>query len=179
MTANARLPRGATVFGGVTTERQAANLCQVDNPNSRRFCYTVPPFRTLVKLAGTSPLPYGFQISGAFQAKPGLNNSAQSKGATYNVTSAIAGVPLTGGIPIAVQLIQPNTLYPDYQNVLDLRIQKNFRWRRVRFQPHADIFNVFNSNTVVQINETYGPLYDQPQLILQALYVRFGVQMDF
>ena len=163
----------------MTTERLAADLCEVDNPNQRRFCSTVPPFRTLVKLAGTSPLPFGFQLSGAFQAKPGLNNSAVSQGATYNVTSAIAGVPLTGGVPIAVQLIKPNTVFPDYQNVLDLRIQRTFRIGRARVQAHADIFNVFNSNTLVQVNETYGPLYGQPQIILQARYVRLGVQLDF
>jgi len=46
-------------------------------------------------------------------------------------------------------------------------------------QPHADIFNVFNSNTVVQVNEAYGPLYGQPQVILQARYLRLGVQLDF
>jgi hypothetical protein len=54
---------------------------QVDDPNQRRFCDLVPSFRTLVKVSGTSALPYGVQLSATFQAKPGLNNSGQSMAA--------------------------------------------------------------------------------------------------
>jgi hypothetical protein len=179
VTGNVRLPRGGYLFGGVTTQRLAIDSCEVDNPNARRFCSTVPPFRTLLKVSGMYPLPYAVQISGSFQAKPGLNSSGRSIGATYNVTSAIAGVPLTGGGSIAVQLIEPETLYPDYQNQLDLRVTRTFRFGRVQARPLVDIYNVLNVGTIVQVNETWGPLYGRPQLIMQARYVRFGAQIDF
>jgi hypothetical protein len=174
-----RLSRGGYVFGGVTTERLASDACQVDNPNDRRFCATVPPFRTLTKLSAMYQLPYDLQVSGTFQAKPGLNSSGRSIGATYNVTSAIAGVPLTGGGSIAVQLIEPNTRYPDYQTWLDVRVMRLFRLGRVRARALVDLYNVFNAGTIVQINETWGPLYGRPQLIMQPRYARFGTQIDF
>jgi len=179
LTGDARLPNGAIIFGGVTTERTTTTTCEVDDPNQRRFCHTVPPFRTLVKASATYPLPYDVQVSASLLAKPGLNSSGRSVGATYNVTSAIAGVPLTGGGSIAVQLIEPNTIFPDYQNLLDLRIMRSFRIGQARVRALVDIYNVFNVSTIVQTNETWGPLYGRPQLILQARYLRFGTQIDF
>lgn len=179
ITANARLPRGAYLFGGVTTQRLAINSCDVDNPNARRFCATVPLFRTLVKFSAMHPLPYDIQLSGTFQAKPGLNSSGRSVGATYNVTSAIAGVPLTGGGSIAVQLLRPDTVFPDYQNQLDLRVTRMFRVGQARVKALVDIYNVLNVGTIVQVNETWGPLYGRPQLIMRARYMRFGTQIDF
>jgi hypothetical protein len=70
-------------------------------------------------------------------------------------------------------------VFPAYQNVLDLRVQRTFRVGRTRIQPMADLYNVTNANTLVQVNETYGPLYGRPQVILQARYLRLGFQVDF
>jgi hypothetical protein len=179
VTTNARLSNGAVVFGSVTTERLASNLCEVGDPNTRRFCATTPPFRTLFKVSGSYPLPYDLRLSAMFQAKPGLNQSGQSLGATYNVTSAIAGVPLTGGGTRSVRLIEPNTLFYDYQNTLDLRVLRTFRLGRVRASVLADVYNVFNVGTIAQVNETWGPVWGRPQLILLGRYVRFGTQIDF
>jgi hypothetical protein len=179
ITANGRLANGAMVFGSVTTERLSSNNCEVDNPNALRFCATTPPFRTLFKISGSYPLPYNLRLSAMFQAKPGLNQSGRSLGATYNVTSALAGVPLTGGGTLSVPLIAPNTIFYDSQNTLDLRLMRGFRLGKLRLNALADVYNVFNVGTIAQVNETWGPLWGRPQLILQGRYVRFGTQIDF
>jgi hypothetical protein len=80
---NARLPRGARLFGGSATDRAVAYSCSAaaTNPN---FLVTIGgvnycdqnssgiPWRTQWKIAGTFPLPwYGLVVSGSYQGLPG------------------------------------------------------------------------------------------------------------
>jgi hypothetical protein len=173
-TFNARLRRNAFIFGSVTTERSPTNGCDVDNPNSLRFCDNTPPFRTMYKLSGSYELPYAVQFSGIFSVMPG-----GSLGASYSVNSAIAGVPLTGGGTISVQLIEPNTMFYDYGTTLDLRLMRWFRNGRFRASPILDVYNVFNASTVTAYNLTYGPNWLRPAAIREGRYLRIGAQIDF
>jgi carboxypeptidase family protein len=184
LTTNARLPHGAFFFGGVTIERYtaagsglvgiapstASNLCQVPNPNSLRFCDNTPPFRPIFKMSAMYPLPYGIQLAGNLQVRPGPAVSA-----VYTVTSAIAGVPLTGVSALSVQLIEPNTMILDYQKQVDFRISRKFG----QFRPLLDIYNAFNAGTVIQVNPTYGPSWLRPQSILNGRSLRFGAEYNF
>jgi hypothetical protein len=173
---NARLPGGAFVFGGVTTERTATNDCDVanSNPNNRRFCVQVPPYRTLFKMSAASPLPYGVQISGSFQSRPGSEVAAN-----YTFNSAIAGVPLTGGGNLTVNLVDPTTMYLDHVNTTDMRVARTFRVGRHRIQGFVEIFNVVNASTILSVNETYGQQWLRPLLIMQGRRFQFGGQLDF
>ena len=108
--------------------------------------------------------------------------------ANYTVTAAIAGRTIigttAGGTTIPVNLIEPNTHFLDYRKQLDMRLAKNFRFGRTRIQGFADIFNVFNTGTVVRVNETYGSnpatnAWLTPLQIQDGLYIRFGTQMSF
>ncbi len=174
VTLNARLRTGAFLFGGVTTQRTATNTCQVDNPNARRFCDNTPPFRTLFRLSGSYALPYAVQVSGNLAVVPGA-----SVGASYAVNSAIAGVPLTGGGTLNVQLVEPNTMFLDSLTQLDVRLMRAFRIGQVRARALVEVYNVFNAGTVTQLNQTFGPSWLRPQAITQGRYLRFGTQIDF
>jgi hypothetical protein len=72
---NARLPRGMTLFGGGTSERTIAQLCDEKwNPNLLLYCDQRDsgiPFRTQFKIAGNVPLAYGIQTGFSFQSLPG------------------------------------------------------------------------------------------------------------
>jgi hypothetical protein len=171
------------VFGGVTTDRRASTTCDVrDNPNDKRFCDAIPPFRTTVKASAAYSLPYDVQLSGSFSTIPGPSVSAN-----YTVTSAIAGQPIIGSTAGAtstvVNLIQPGTVFLDRQNRLDLRVGKTFRFDSRRVQGFMDVFNLFNASTVLRVNETYAAsgtnLWMTPTSIPDARYVRFGIQMSF
>ena len=75
-------------------------------------------------------------------------------------------------------------MFLDYQKKLDLRSARNFRFGRYRIQGFADIFNVLNAGTVVRVNETYGSnpatnAWLTPLAIMEARYIRFGMQMSF
>ena len=128
-------------------------------------------------------LPWDFQLSGTFLAAPGASVSAN-----YAVTAGIAGQPIIGSTSnattITVNLAEPNTIFLDYRNQFDMRIAKNFRVDRYKIQGFADIFNVLNSGTVTRVNETYGAnpatnAWLTPTALMEARYLRFGIQMSF
>ena len=191
LSANARFSR-ALFFGGITTERRASTDCDGsttalttarDNPNGLRFCDSIPPFRTTVKLSGVYQLPWEFQMSGTFQSIPGASISAN-----YDVNAAVAGRPVLGSQSnqtfVRINLVESNTMFLDRRNQLDLRASRNFRFGRYRIQAFADIFNVLNAGTVVRVNETYSNnpatnTWLRPQAIQDGRYVRFGTQMSF
>lgn len=187
---NARFAKGF-MFAGLTTERSERLECDGattgtnarDNPNGLRFCGNIPPFRSLFKTSAAYMLPYDIQLSGSFSAKPG-----PSVAANYTVTSAIAGRPIFGSVTrtptIQINLVEPNTLFLDYQNQLDTRVGKTFSWGRFRAQGFMDVFNVFNAGTVTNVNTTYGPdpatrVWMNPTTILTGRTIRFGTQWDF
>ena len=177
------------LFGGINTERRASTDCDGnttttgngsgrDNPNALRFCDSIPPFRTTFKMSGAYQLPWEFQLSGTFMAIPGPDVDAN-----YSVNAGIAGRPIigstAGATSISVNLIEPNTVFLDYQKRLDLRLARNFRFDRYRIQGFADIFNVLNAGTVDRVNETYGAQWLTPTRLMEARYLRFGMQMSF
>jgi hypothetical protein len=170
------------MFGGITTDRNETVSCdERDNPNSLRFCDSTPPFRTTFKMSAAYQLPADFQLSGSFISTPGPSVSAN-----YTVTAAIAGRPIigstAGGTTIGVNLAEPNTIFLDQKNQFDLRLAKNFRFGRTRVQGFADFFNVLNAGTVTRVVETYAVTNNAwmtPTALMEARYVRFGMQMSF
>ena len=180
------------VFGGVTTDRRAPNTCDGDtqtngnsprdNPNFIRFCDSAPPFRTTVKLSAAYTLPFDIQVSGTFAAIPGPDVAAN-----YTETSAVAGRPIigatTGAASTVINLAEPGTVFLAYQNRLDMRLGRTFRFGQRRIQGFMDVFNVLNAGTVTRVNTTYAAsgtnLWMTPTGIIDGRYVRFGLQMNF
>lgn len=72
---NARVPGGATIFGGFVAERTLRVVCdEPDDPNMLRFCddrNNDIPSRGTLKLSGTYPGPWGIQVSAALQSLAG------------------------------------------------------------------------------------------------------------
>jgi hypothetical protein len=189
------------LFGGVTTDRLVTSNCDGsnstdgtsgrDNPNGLLFCNSVRAtsgqpagiFRTTVKASAAYSFPYDIQVSGSFTSIPG-----PAVAANYTVTSAIANRPIigstTGAATIVMNLVEPNTLFLDYQNRFDIRFGKTFRINQVKFQGFADVFNLLNAGTVLSINQTYGAVpstnaWFAPLTIMDGRYVRFGLQLNF
>ncbi|HKB09414.1 MAG TPA: hypothetical protein VKD69_02130, partial [Vicinamibacterales bacterium] len=139
-------------------------------------------FRTTVKASGAYTFPYDIQLSGTFASIPGPGVRA-----TYTVTSAVAGRAIigstTGAASTVINLVEPNSVFLDYQNRLDMRIGKTFRVDRLKMQGYMDIFNVFNTGTVIRVNETYANAganqWLTPTGIVDGRYARFGLQLNF
>jgi hypothetical protein len=83
-----------------------------------------------------------------------------------------------------VNLVEPNSVFLDYQNRLDMRFGKTFRFDRFKIQGFADVFNLLNAGTVLSINQTYSAVASSnawftPLTIMDGRYARFGMQMSF
>ncbi len=125
--ADLRIPGGGRLFANMGTQRIIANDCdQPDDPNQLRFCdrgnlpapYNAVPFLTDFKLAGSLPLPLGFQMSGVFISK-GDKGKFQNLGyglapeylitrTTRYTAEQCAGQPCTAGALVIPNMILPS-----------------------------------------------------------------------
>ncbi len=180
---NARLGR-STVFAGASWDRQIRIECEQADPNNLRFCDQSTfgmPYRTMVKAAGTYPLPYGFEISGSFQSYPGgsqeVDNNEPWLDVNYNVTRSI--LPALVQSSVTVPLIQPGTKYLPRMNQLDVRFAKVVRVGRVRLRGQFDVFNATNSSSILAVGETFGPALDRVNQILPGRVFGLSMRVDF
>jgi hypothetical protein len=182
LTMNARPRNGMLLQGGLSTGRTMTDNCdvvaKVDNP-SQRFCHVQTAFLTQAKFLGSYTVPrIDVQVSGTFQSIPG-----PQIGATLVVPNA-AVVPSLGrnlsgnAANVSVALVEPGTMYGDRLNQLDLRVGKLLKLSKMRTAVNLDLFNVFNSNTALTVNNNYAS-WLQPLSILPARLVKISVQLDF
>lgn len=206
LTANVRLPRGVLLQGGSSTGRETLDSCdlvgKVNNPAgaignlntiqfagsnpsgvaspSALYCHIVPPIQTQAKVLGVYPLPWwGLQTSLTYQSLPGPQIVA-----TYAATNAevqpTLGRPLSGNaLTTTVQLVAPATMWGERLNQFDFRLSKNANLGRVTLTTNADLYNLFNGNAVLRVNNTYGPTWMRPTAVVPGRFFKFTVQATF
>jgi hypothetical protein len=182
VTENVRLPKGATISGGVSWGRTKTNNCFiVDSPGQLMNCDVTPPMQPTGSFVGFVPLPWGMLTSATYRDFPGPQLTA-----TYNVANAqiapVLGRNLSNGVngTVNVQLIKPGTMYGPRARQMDMRVSKRFRFGRNRIMGNVDIFNLFNAGSGIDSwNTTYGPDWQKPMLLQLGRYVKFGGQFDF
>jgi len=207
--------KGLTLFAGATTGRTVTSQCfVVDAPvvyltptplvspatatatnaqSPMSNCKVVPPLLTQYKGYGVYQLPYGFSVSGTYQAvpQPAAGGALNAITADYVATNAeirpTLGRDLAAGTngTMTLELLKPTALYGGHSKQLDLRVGKlltSAGKRRVRLS--MDIYNVFNSNDWQTIQTRFSSnaaanRWQRPSLILQARYFQIGTQIDF
>ncbi len=187
---------GGTVFGGTSIGRQMFVNCEVDDPNSLRYCDQRDldiPYLAQFKLAASYPLPFQIQISGTWQGYPGVPSGTARQDVLY--TPALSRVEdpslnvnyivdrtivanLTQA-SVTVPLIRPGSDYLDRWNQVDMRLARKFAVRGVQAQGQFDIFNLLNSNSILGEVETFGTSLHRPTAILQGRLFAAGVQLNF
>jgi hypothetical protein len=207
--ATARLPRGALLQGGTSTGHTSLNDCGVvmnhpevttvgttflgaaTAPREIAFCDVNPPLLTQVKLLGVYPLPWwSLQTSMTFQTLREPQEGASGigfPGILANLTvpnSAIApslGRNLSAGVSATVTtpIVPAGTLYGDRLYQVDFRISKAIVRQGMRIQPSFDLYNLFNNNAILTVNNTYGPNWQHPVFIMAGRLAKFGVQVSF
>ena len=140
----ARLPHGATVFGGFGFDRLLRNTCdEPDDPNQLRFCddanldanlppgesargYRIP-FLGQGKISGSVGLPMGIQLSGTFQSNPGYPyrslTTTRVTGGTSWLLSRTTRYPTTCPAPCPGGALVLPTLNGTPDNAANLRVQ--------------------------------------------------------
>jgi hypothetical protein len=189
----ARLPSGAVLLGGWSTERTVSTTCDTNSPNQFRYCDqsgglyqelgSVPtmPFRNEYKLGITYPLPWKLQAGLSYVSLPG--GSAGSIG--YNDYMAVNwSVPVNlfpGGRtePVTVNLVPPGTRYLKQWNQVDINVKRIIRVGRFEMQPSLDIFNLINSSVVLTQLQAFGPSLGVPTSTLQGRFMKLSVLAKF
>ena len=67
------------------------------------------------------------------------------------------GRTLSEANTVTVNLIEPNTLFGERRNNIDLRLSKILRYSRTRTQVGIDIYNLMNSDTITAYSQTFSP----------------------
>lgn len=187
VTISARLPRRASLSGGLNMGRTATSNCAViDSPSGGTanqpidFCAVTPPMQPRLKLNGVYPLPFDMQISAVFQSNPGVPISA-----TYVATNAQVAPSLGRNLSGGAATVTIANIFPVQQmfesriNQLDTRLSKNFNLGRMRLQAQLDVYNVLNASPILGINSRYGPAWLTPTEILGARLLKIGGQVTF
>jgi hypothetical protein len=200
LTTNARLGNGVILQGGVSSGRTTQDSCAIraelpEGENSTTswttnpWCKTTTAFLTQIKLLGAYTLPWKIQVAGTFQSIPGPQISANYTASNAQIAPSLrrnlsACPTLTGpcNSNITVNLVEPGALYGERMNQFDIRFAKILTVNRLRVQGSVDLYNAFNGNAVVDVNNTYGTngaSWLVPQAILNGRLVKFDLQVNF
>jgi len=142
-------------------------------------CHQQSPFHTLVKFLATYTVPrIDVQFSASFQSQPGRQIWANFT-ATNAIIAPSLGRNLAGGESnIAVNIVEPGTMYGDRVNLLDVRFGKIFRYGGTRTNVSLDVYNALNGNPVTRYNQAYAT-WQRPQEILNHRFAKLVVQFSF
>jgi hypothetical protein len=77
-----------------------------------------------------------------------------------------------------VNLVSPGTMYGERLNQVDLRFGKVLSYGRTRTAINLDLYNAFNANPVLSLNNNFGA-WQAPTSILTARFLKISAQIDF
>ena len=188
---NGTFAGGGRLSGGISSGQTVFDNCAViDSPQI--FCKNSLPWtgQTQIKINGSYPLPGDLQVSGVLQNLPGIPITASYVASNGEIAPTLGrnlgqcrDAAVCNGTVTLANLFEPNTEFADRLSQLDLRFSKVVHVGRQRIQGLFDIYNVFNANTVLSINNRLTPgaanAWLRPTAILAARLFKFGVQYDF
>ena len=154
----------------VTTPRVLAH-CRVANPWSAG---------TQVKANGVYPLPWGVEPSFTF-----VNLAGGPVVATWAAPNAVIAPSLERDLSAGatrtarVQLIPASEAFLDRVTLLDVRLAKVVSVGGGRVKGVVDVYNLFNVNTVLRENTSFGSAWQRPTTIIAGRLFKFGVQVEF
>jgi hypothetical protein len=198
---SSRLQNGFFASGGFSTGRTSNDNCDIvtklpevayesNNFFSPFFFTTIPTqyckrdgvFLTQVKAnAGYNIPKIDVLVAGTYQDLPGVNVEARAN---------LPFLPGVGGLQILPGLNGYHIIEPGLENggrlhQLDIKFSKILRAGRTRTLIGLDIYNTFNVDTVTGQDNGYTPvpggqaIWQVPNLILQARFIKISAQIDF
>ena len=152
-------------------------------------CRFSTPFLTQVKGFGSYVIPkIDLQVGATLQ-----NVQGPEIRANYTLTNAILqqalGRPLgvAGFSNTTVNVIDRGSMYGERMNQVDLRVGKLLRYGRTRTTLSINVYNLLNGNAILSQNNTLAvdatgavtSVWQRPQTILDARFLKFSAQFDF
>ena len=198
VTGNWRFGKGGLLQGGVSFGKTTYDNCNVpDIPGTggapatavtpslgsapqSTFCAYEWPWtgQTQAKLQYAQPIWDDFRIAVTYQNNPGLAQAATLAFTNAQIAPSLGRNLSTASVAV-VNIIAPNTLFEPRYNQFDVRLSRKFTVGHVKFEPRADVYNLFNSVTSLGSIGGYGAAWLRPTDALGARLAKFGVQVDF
>lgn len=205
VSANARIAQGVLVTGGISFGSTTSDFCNSPDfkgqtgtgPTAVTFAGAALPAQWCkfslpndgqmqIKLQGAYPLPYGINVAATFQHLPGLPRFAAATYTNAQIAPVLGrNLAACGAVTVGctatatVNVIEPNTQFEKRYSQFDFRLSKNITVQRFRITPRLDIYNAFNSDSVIGELYGFGAVWLRPTEILTARLIKFGVQVDF
>jgi hypothetical protein len=185
---SARPGRGLTLQGGINSGSTVQDSCEIrsvlpETALTNPHCHNAPGFVTRVTGLASYVVPkIDVLLSTTFRSDQG---AALSANFVYN-NAAVApwlGRGLSAGpnANVTVNLIEPGTEWGDRVNEIDIRVAKILRFGPTRTNIGFDIYNLVNSNAVLNYNQAFipGGAWLRPTSVLTPRFVKFSAQVDF
>lgn len=206
LTMNARLKQGAQFSGGLSVGRTVENSClTVDYPQDDKtgfgtniirastdpivqgYCKSTPPWAsgTQLKFMLIYPLPLGLQTSVIYQNFSGIENTATYTATNAQIAPALGrnlaqcGTAATCTATVTMALDPPGSSYEPRLQQVDFRLNRAFKMSNYRVRGSLDVANLFNANSVLNLQRQYGPTYLNALQIMGGRLVKVGLQFDF
>ncbi|HUR32553.1 MAG TPA: TonB-dependent receptor [Vicinamibacterales bacterium] len=201
---SSRLKGGASMFGGVTTERTLVTQCDVsDNPNRLIYCDQTKngiPFNTQFKIAGSVPLPWKLEAGASFQTYrylfgTGVPSLTFAGSTVWQITRTTRypadckGPCTPGGLVNPNQTaatlnvpLQPQGTTPSGRiQQLDVNVGRWIKFRSVSVKPELSLFNGLNNRATLNVRSQLflTSAYLQPSEVLQPRILRIGLQVKW
>ena len=201
----ARLDNAILIQGGVASGQTTFNDCLTglgQNPQApypgttnsvsfiprisartlpEQWCENTIPWasNTQVKAQMSVPLPwYDIQLSTVLQNLAGANIGGTLTVSAADVAKSLGRLP-SGGRPVRVTVVRPNSLRDGRLTQVDFRTAKIFRLEESRLTLNVDLYNVFNARPVLGLSGTIGGSWQRPSSVLGGRLLKFGGQFDF
>ena len=82
--------------------------------------------------------------------------------------------------PVQIDPAEVKKYYEDRRSQFDLRVTKSLALSaKLKARINFDAYNLFNANTVLVENQTYGSLWRKPAQILDGRLLQFSGQLTF
>jgi len=200
-----RLENGLLVQGGISTGSTMTDICEVaeqipemlfnttsilgtaqvlarDNANNwvpAQYCRQQSPYLTNVKFLATHTIPrIDVLVSGTFRSVPGPEVWGNFVATNALITPSLGRTLSGNAANLPVNIVEPGSIYGERLNQLDVRVGKILRFGRTKTTVNLDVYNLFNVNTVLTVNNAFAT-WQRPTSILLARFAKIGVQFDF
>jgi hypothetical protein len=129
------------------------------------------------KLSGTVDAGWGVNVTPVLKVQSGApyGRFANIPGCTASVTTNCMNY---GAQQVLIEPI--GSRRQDTVAVFDIRAEKSFRFAtKARVGVFADVFNIMNSNTAVNLSWVSGATFERATTVLNPRIAKFGVKFDW
>jgi hypothetical protein len=175
--------------GGVSSNTRTSDRCfVVDSPQQLYQCHVEEPWSasTQFKFSVVYPLPWSLQASAVYQNLPPIPTSASFVATNAQILPSLGrnlgscGAAATCNGTSTFELIPLGTYFTEPRSQqLDLRLSRSFQAKGLRMQPQLDVFNVFNTNSVLTMTTRYGAAWQNVAAVLAPRLIKVGMQLTF